>query len=325
MPGGTQAQNQRQSDRLNVAEPNTGFGNEDRQARPGWNYARNESGQLAGAYNDPTTGERLGSFAFDKPGPGQSARAGLRGISSMGSDMVARGNANIRAGLPNRGTLSIYGDYSGPTSTRGMTDEQKRAFEDQRQADIASNVARIDAERKAIAGATDADKRLQIARGERRPSKETKKPLTIDEQVKLGRLAFDAEKFDIERADGAAERLAAARKDPAVDNTVTWVDEMLKPAEGLEGIAGGQNSAREALRAPTYAFLSELQGRGFTEPQMRAGVQTYWDALNATAPAEDAQETDEQRTQRYTYAMEQALNVLGLGYTGLQAAAPTGQ
>jgi hypothetical protein len=48
------------------------------------------------------------------------------------------------------GNLSIMGDYSGPTSTAGMTDAQKADFETQRQADIQKNVALYNAQSDAL-------------------------------------------------------------------------------------------------------------------------------------------------------------------------------
>ena len=48
------------------------------------------------------------------------------------------------------GGFMVTGDYRGPTSTSGMTDDQFAAFENQRQADIASNVAGFESQTAAI-------------------------------------------------------------------------------------------------------------------------------------------------------------------------------
>jgi hypothetical protein len=113
-----------------------------------------------GGYQGPQ-----GSLTVQGPQQGAGGLGGqVRRSSPTGLDAetMQRANENARAG-GGGGFLGIVGNYSGPTSTTGMSDEQKAAFEQQRQADIASNVAGIEAQTAAVREQRNA---LRAARGE---------------------------------------------------------------------------------------------------------------------------------------------------------------
>jgi hypothetical protein len=64
-----------------------------------------------------------------------------------GQGNYLEGPASAKTG---QGGLSIMGDYAGPTSTTGMTPEQRDAFEANRQQRSAANVARMTADTEAL-------------------------------------------------------------------------------------------------------------------------------------------------------------------------------
>jgi hypothetical protein len=214
-----------------------------------------------------------GSLTYEGPQQGAAGLGGqVRRSSPTGLDAetMQRANETARSG-GGGGSLGIYGEYSGPTSTTGMDQAQQAAFEQQRQADIRGNVAGLEAQTAAVREQRNA---LRAARGEPLVGEQRYTGPAVNRDSGLE--AYQARKADWE-ADGAVPRgLSPGRRaDFALgladlDETRAGRQQEGRQNERAMGIEAFEAQSADQYRRGQNAIGQAQQARGLEQARLDA-------------------------------------------------------